>query len=469
MPCTIALDLGSSAVKTGVVDGAGRFSLVASRPSPRLTGRGAARECDARDYLETAEALLAPLSRDHPGAALAVACQRSSCLLWDHRTGRPVTPLISWQDRRAEAWCRARADRHDEWYRRTGLVTSPHYAGPTLAHLLETVPALRAGMDSGRLLFGTLEAFLIWHWTHGEVHRTDPSMAARSQLVALEQTDAEDWRWDPDLLDAFGIPERGLPRIGPSRTDGIDCRYGPLRVSVADQIAALASLPGHPGQAFVNLGTGGFVLRPSIGPPPTGGRGLLSSRLPGLGLGPWILEGTINAIGPLPSSAPIDGMGPDPCPEAYCLPDGAGIGAPHWRSGIGPVYSADSDPACRYRARIEGIVFRVCEILEALAGGTDDGPDGAAAGIGRLVVAGGLTGHEPALAPALAACSGLEVVVLDEPEATLLGAAGLVPGHPRPPARMQAVTRRGWDGLPEKYRRWREWVATTLQAPERAR
>ena len=171
-----ALDLGSTALKGGILNGDGGWRRQASAPAPPLTGGGLIRESDPRAWLGAAARMYKELAREMtPGSALAIASQRSSFLLWEKLSGRPLTPLISWQDRRALDWCAPRIAEHAQ-LPASGLPLSPHYAGPKLAQLLEAHPEWRAGMRSGRILFGTLECWISWQLTGG-VHATDLTMA----------------------------------------------------------------------------------------------------------------------------------------------------------------------------------------------------------------------------------------------------------------------------------------------------
>ncbi len=454
MATALALDLGSTGIKAGSLTDTGELVVLGKRPAPPLTGTGLIREGDPEAYRDAATELLNLAQLTAPTAPIGIASQRSSFLLWEAASGQPVTPMISWQDRRAEAWCAAHARSAERWPKRTGLVLSPHYVGPKLATLLAADPALKRGLVAGELLFGTLETYLIWSWSGGRVHHTDLSMAARTMLVAHGGG-----AWDRGLLKAFGIPRTGLPHIGPSVGLSIAVGTGHVAATLSDQAAAVLSLPE--GAALVNLGTGGFVLLPG-GPrrqPPTG---FLAGPLWGDGMAGNIrpqkmgLEGTINGIGPALEAVrgeAGDGTA-DLYPNHFCLPDASGIGAPHWRADMGTVWTDDLPTDGRYRVMLEGIVFRVWEMVSAMA------PKHRPA---RLMVAGGIA-NEPFVAPALAACSGIAVERLLEPEATLVGAAMMAArpaGPSMKPIATEPVAPLG-DYLPKKYRRWRRWLAGVM-------
>jgi len=450
-PDALALDLGSTRIKAARLGPDGALTPAWERPAPPLHGTGTVREADAEAYVAAATDLIRAAAR--PRIPWGIACQRSSFVLWDAATGRAVTPLVSWQDRRAEAWCRAHAALEPEITRRTGLVLSPHYAGPKLAALLAADPDLRGGLAGGRLRFGTLEAFLLWRLSGGAVHHTDLSMAARTLLLDLDTGD-----WSAELLKTFGVPRAGLPTVGDTAGLAVKLPDGvTVTATVADQAAAtLAALGGDMGHALVNLGTGGFVLHPvarRTDAPPRYLCGPLCRYPSGTR---WAAEGTINGIGPAVGEGSTSIPARDPTPDALCIPDTAGIGAPHWRADLGPVESAAFvalAPADRRRVILEGIVFRVCAIVEDLA---------RTAPVTGLVVTGGLAA-EPFIAPALAACAGLSTYRLREAEATLLGAASLAAGTAPPPPALDPVAPRGVY-LQEKIGRWKAWRDRVLAA-----
>jgi glycerol kinase len=447
----LALDLGSTSVKAARLDADGALRDVAGEPSPPLRGDGSIREADPEAYLLAAERVLARIGRSE--LPLGIAAQRSSFLLWDRESGEPATPLVSWQDRRAAQWCLEHADLAETVVARTGLLLSPHYVGPKIASMTAASPALLRRVDRGELLLGTLDSWLVWKWTKGRVHRTDPTMAARTLLFDLERGD-----WSDELLGAFGVPREILPAVEPTAGRETPLPAGRLAASVADQASGLAAAAGSEEDvAVVSAGTGCFVLRP------TGERVL---RRPGYLAGPalalagqpvrYALEGTINGGGAVADrfgAGPTELPDADPAPKAFCLPDSAGIGAPHWRSSGNFATSAAAQalprPAQR-RVVLEGLIFRAREILEGLFDGTEPK---------RVLLVGGLA-RDPFVGAGLAACLGRPVRVLDQPEGTLLGAAMLAAGIVAGAAdgrRIEPPRSAAW--VASKYARWREWMA----------
>ncbi len=453
----VGLDLGTTRLKATAIDEAGRAGEVLEIPAPTLLGSGVQREADPELLLERSAGLLAMLPPEASGLPLGIATQRSSFLLWERASGLAATPLVSWQDRRADSWCRQRAAWGPRIRRQTGLLLSPHYAGPKLAAMLFANPLLRRGLESGRLLFGTLDTWLAWRWSGGAEHRSDLSMAARTLLC-----DPRGGAWGEELCRLFGVPTGVLPRIRP--TSGFVTETGGgllLSASIADQAAAVLAMVGEdPRAALVSLGTGGFVLRgTSREPRPI--QGYLCGPLMETAHGErrWAIEGTINGIaealercGPGPTVLPDR----DPAPDAFALPDSTGAGAPHWRPLASSLFSEEARAlggADRRRVVVEGIAFRVREILEDLF--AEGAPE-------RVLLSGGLIA-EPALPAALAACLERPVEVADEPEASLMGAARLAAGiDPQVEGTGRVLEPGGPAWLAEKYARWREWLPGAL-------
>ena len=366
-----------------------------------------------------------------------------------------MTPLISWQDRRASDWCARHPHLQALLVQRAGLRLSAHYAGPKLASLLERRPDWRAGLASGELLFGTLDAWLVWVLSGQRAHLTDLSMAARTGMLALDTGD-----WCDQLLRAFGVPRACLPDIVTSSGQALPLDgLGVLNASVADQSAGALALMGDSGSALVNFGTGAFVLRAGV----PGGRripGYLTAALLGNGRQQFALEGTINGGGPALDACadPPTGLPEaDPCIDGFAVPDRAGLGSPHWRPGLGPILSPAADRLdgpSRRRIMLEGLLFRVREILDDL-GAAD----------GRILLSGGLV-RDPALARGLAALLERQVEVLADVEAGLIGAARLAAGlSPRAQVDTRLVLPSAAGAyLADKYPRWRAWLGDALQA-----
>jgi glycerol kinase len=463
-PLAVAIDLGSTMIKAAVLDADGFLAASRALEAPPLAGEGEIREGDAVAYAAAADELLTWLAGRVPRRTpLGIASQRSSFLLWDRDNGKPLAPMISWQDRRAADWCTRQAGLHEEVVRTTGLVLSAHYVGPKLATLVERERRWRDWLQGGQSLFGTLECYLTWRWSERRVHETDVTMAARTAMFDLERGD-----WSDELLARFDVPREVLPRVRPTTGRRVPLANGlVLTAGVADQAAgALALFDPATSCTVVNLGTGAFVLRPL---PDARERlpGYLTAPIlaPADGRTTYAVEGSINGAG-----AAVDrfGHGPtefpeqDPRPEAYCLPDAAGLGAPFWRPEWGFTLSDAARTLDRdglRRVTLEGLLFRIRQVVEDLSPGRS--PD-------RLLLAGGLT-REPAVARGLAALVGRSVHVLDAHEAVLIGAARMATGLSAFASPATSAIDPGGEGayLRSKYPRWREWLQSLISGPRR--
>jgi glycerol kinase len=365
--------------------------------------------------------------------------------------------MISWQDSRAARWCVTHAELEPTVVRSTGLVLSAHYVGPKVATLLESDVEWAGRFREARSRFGTLDSFVMSRWCREDVHETDVTMAARTAMFDLALG-----KWSEALLRRYAIPRDALPLVRPSTGRGLRLDDGlMLRTSIADQAAAALTLFQEGESCSVAiLGTGAFVMRPAAG---------ATERVPGYLCAPvlarpgsepvFVQEGPVNGAG-----AAVDrfGTGPtplprvDPSPQAFCIPDAAGLGAPFWRPEIGLTLSAAAEglaPPDLRRIAVEGVLFRVRQALDGL-GALDSG---------RILVAGGLT-REASVPSGLAALLDRPVHVLDDHEAVLLATARLAADlspFVSPPA---AVVRPGLEGgyLRDKYPRWEAWLERQL-------
>ena len=458
-----ALDLGTTWIKAGILGENGFLEEIVSRPAPPVTGKERVWGSKAAEYRGAAEALLNNLlGKTHETVRLGITGQRSSFLLWEKKTGTPVTPLISWRDRSALVWCGRRRRSEASIRKITGLPLFPQYAGPKLAVLLKKQPKLRRGLERGALLFGPLETYLIWCWSPDRAHQTDLTMAARTVMA-----DPRACTWQEDLLDTFNVPGRALPRIVVTSGRSLPLEKNrELGASIADQASVAQLLLGDDSsKALVNAGSGAFILR-STGPQMKLQKGYLSGPIrggPDCGGNVYALEGAINGAG-----ITVDrfGVGPtelpskDLAPGAFCMPDQAGIGSPYLLPARSLKLSEEvlslADEEKR-RIVLEGIVFRIRQNLEGLFPGSP--PE-------QILLSGGLT-REPFLAPALAACLDRPVSLLKELEGTLLGVARLAADSAQhweaPPTREIGPGPAG-AYLAWKFRRWKAWVSLRLAA-----
>ena len=233
---TIVLDLGTTAIKAAVCTGNLQFETIFSLPAPKISINQGHYVSDAMAYLATVEQLLEKC-RSHCQALpmLGLCYQRSSFLLWNKKNGIPVTPLISWQDNRGESSCKELQTHNTQIRNITGLPLTAYYFAPKVRVLLQQQHGLLQGLLSNNLGIGTLDSFLIWHWTAGRYYLTDASMAARTLLM-----DIHTGQWSNILSDIFKIPLQVLPEICPSNSLNLPLKNKTILVtSLADQSAGL--------------------------------------------------------------------------------------------------------------------------------------------------------------------------------------------------------------------------------------
>jgi glycerol kinase len=324
----------------------------------------------------------------------------------------------------------------------------------------ESDETFAAALLSGRFAFGTLETFLLWRWSAGHRHETDVTVAARTLMLDVESDD-----WSPGLLRRFGVPARLLPAVVPTTGRRLTIESGSeVETTLSDQAAAaLAVFDPARRTALVNFGTGAFVLCPTDRPELRKPGYLLAPVLAGAdGERRYALEGTVNGAGPAVdtfSPGPTELPESDPCAEGFAVPDQAGLGSPYWRPDVGLTLSprASRLPGVdRRRIVLEGVLFRVRQILEALGEGA--GPD-------RIVAAGGLT-RDGAIVEGLAALLGRPVERLPETESGLLGASRLAAGLPPYAASATEPVEPGARGayLSGKFAAWKRWLEDVLSS-----
>src|SRR4029079_235472 len=240
----LAVDQGSSSTRCVAYDrhlrrrGAASRAVAIHRPAPGVV------EHDPDALLGGALEAVSEVVAQGDGdvAAIGIASQTESFVLWDPATGQPATPVVSWQDQRADVWCRALAGRREAAAVRamTGLGLDSSFSAPKLGWLFERDKTLRSRAEAGELLFGDIACWLAWHFSGGAEHVTEPSNACRSLLVNLESLE-----WDEGLLDLFGVPAAVLPEIRPSDgsalfTDGGPAGFAaPIAAMLGDQPTAL--------------------------------------------------------------------------------------------------------------------------------------------------------------------------------------------------------------------------------------
>ena len=431
----LALDQGSSSTRCIAYDA--RLNQVATAVSRVETSRpGPGKvEHDPDALLAGALGAIAEARAACGGdvAGIGVANQTETFVLWERDTGRAVTPLISWQDQRAEELCRALAPEPaaERIGAVTGLALDPTFSAPKLAWLFGRDPALLARAESGELAFGDVACWLAWHLSGGAGHVSEPSNACRTLVL-----DIGAMAWDDDLLDLFGVPAALLPEVRDSDGSGLVTSAemvgfeAPVAAMLGDQQSALYGQGcTAPRMAALTLGTGAFVWLNAGPGRPDPSEGVLATvawqtaregrsyALEAFGANAG------NALGVLRGSGLVDAgwqsRAPDWArPHPVVVPAPAGLGTPHWH-GADRVTVLGASSATTVDDLAEAWVAGVAhQVADALAAQESSG------GIDVLRVGGGLAADR-ALLQAVADLSGRVLEVAADLEATARGIATL--------------------------------------------
>ena len=328
-------------------------------------------------------------------AAIGITNQRETVVVWERETGKPIHKAIVWQDRRTADRCAElkQAGKEEMVTAKTGLLIDPYFSGTKLGWILDNVAGARQAAQAGQLAFGTIDSFLLWRLTKGEVHATDPTNAGRTLLFNIfEQA------WDDDLLDLLGVPASMLPQVEDNSHVFGHCdpeilgRSIPIAGMAGDQQAALFGQGCfHKGMAKSTYGTGCFVLLN------VGEEHVLSKRrmltTPAYRLGgktTYALEGSIFVAGAaikwlrdglkvITHASDTDGLATQVSDShgVYMVPAFVGLGAPHWdpdARGLICGLTLDARDAHLARAALESVAYQTKDLIDAMiadAGGSE--------------------------------------------------------------------------------------------------
>ena len=388
----MALDAGTTSNRCILFDHSGNLCAMAQKEFTQIYPQPGWVEHDPEEIwnvqLEVAQQAMRNLGISAGDiAAIGITNQRETTIVWDKITGEPVYNAIVWQCRRTAAYCDSLREKGltDMIRQKTGLVIDPYFSGTKIRWILENVPGAREKARRGDLLFGTVETWLIWKLTGGQVHVTDYSNASRTMLFNINRLS-----WDEEILRELDIPASMLPEAKPS-----SCVYGhtlaqffggpiPIGGAAGDQQAALFGQTClEPGQAKNTYGTGCFLLMNTGTTPVWSDNGLVTTIAWGLGGQVfYALEGSIFVAGAaiqwlrdelrlIDSAQDSEYMAKKvkDTNGCYVVPAFTGLGAPHWDAYARGAIVGLTRGVNKYhiiRATLDSIAYQTRDVLVAM-------------------------------------------------------------------------------------------------------
>ncbi len=388
----MALDAGTTSNRCILFNRNGEIKSVAQKEFTQYFPHSGWVEHDAQEiwltqYSVASEALAKIGAKAEDIAAIGITNQRETTIVWDKETGEPIHHAIVWQDRRTADYCESLVEKGlaEPYREKTGLVIDPYFSATKIRWLLQNVPGAMRKAEEGKLLFGTVETWLIWKLTGGKVHITDYSNASRTMLYNIV-----DLKWDEDILKELEIPVSMLPEVRPSSSvygaTSADLFGGeiPIAGAAGDQQAALfGQTCFKPGQAKNTYGTGCFLLMNTGTKPVFSGQGLITTIAWGLNdKVEYALEGSVFVAGSavqwlrdqlrfFDSAMDSEYFAKKVKDTAGCyvVPAFTGLGAPYWDPYARGAIVGLSRGVNKYhiiRATLESLAYQTYDILTAM-------------------------------------------------------------------------------------------------------
>ncbi len=388
----LSLDQGTSSSRAIVFDRSGSIRAVAQKEFPQIFPHSGWVEHDPHQIWASQASVIAEAisSIDINGTnieAIGITNQRETTIVWDRDTEEPVYNAIVWQDRRTSEYCnKVIEEGMEETIRqKTGLIVDAYFSATKIKWILDNVPGARKRAEEGKLMFGTVDTWLVWRLTRGEVHVTDVSNASRTMLFNINTLE-----WDQELLDYFTIPRSMMPEVKSSSevyghtTSTLFAHKVPIAGIAGDQQAALfGQMCVEPGSVKNTYGTGCFLLMNSGTKPILSKNRLLSTIAWKIGdTVNYALEGSIfvggsvvqwlrDNLGCISCSSDVEKLA-ESVPDTdgvYFVPALTGLGAPYWdpeARGMITGISRGTTTAHIARAALEGIAFQTYDIVKAM-------------------------------------------------------------------------------------------------------
>ena len=387
----IAFDQGTTSTRTIIFDSKGGIKGIAQKELTQHYPNSGWVEHDPIKIFEDQKSTFETVLKDtgiQPKdiAAIGITNQRETTVVWDKDTGVPIYNAIVWLDNRTKDICEQLKDDGLEPYVRaqTGLVIDAYFSGTKLKWILDHVEGARKKAEDGKLLFGTIDSWLIYKFTNGKHHYTDHTNASRTLLYNIK-----DLKWDDTLLKALNIPKSMLPEVKPSSSNFGAVTYNgteiPIHGVAGDQQAALFGQGGsQPGIAKNTYGTGCFILLNNGNDFVASKNGLITTLACSFPEKPidYALEGSIfiggasiqwlrdklNIIKQASETEQICNSIP-PLKDLYVVPAFAGLGAPYWDANAkGAIYGITLDIGKNeiIKATVEALAYQTKDVIKAM-------------------------------------------------------------------------------------------------------
>ena len=434
MPTLIAIDQGTTSTRTVAFDADLNIIHSKQKEYPLIYPNDGWVEIEPEELMNSVYSTIDPvLDACSDVSALGITNQRETTLVWDSDSGKPIYNAIVWQDRRTAEQCmQLKKDGYEETIKNaTGLLLDPYFSATKISWILNNVNGARQKADAGKLRFGTVDTYLLWQLTDGNVYKTDVTNASRTNLYNIHTKE-----WDSELLKIFNIPKSMLPEVFPSESHygSFDRGNKTIKITgiIGDQQGALVGQRCfQPGQMKATFGTGCFLMVNSGSEYLQSTSGLLNTLGYGLsGSVPYALEGSIFSAGTIiqwlrdnleffsdsaESINLLDERGESN--GVLFIPGFTGIGAPHWNAEIRASFygiTRDTTKTDMVTAAFKSLIYQVMDIKEALS---IDGIE-----IKNLSIDGGMAANS-SFCQLLSDFLGQEVQVPPSLESTAIGAA----------------------------------------------
>jgi len=434
MPTLIAIDQGTTSTRTVAFDADLNIIHSMQKEYPLIYPNDGWVEIEPEELMNSVYSTIDPvLDACSDVSALGITNQRETTLVWDSDSGQPIYNAIVWQDRRTAEQCmQLKKDGYEETIKNaTGLLLDPYFSATKISWILNNVDGAKQKADAGKLRFGTVDTYLLWQLTDGNVYKTDVTNASRTNLYNIHTKE-----WDSELLKIFNIPKSMLPEVFPSESHygSFDRGNKTIKITgiIGDQQGALVGQRCfQPGQMKATFGTGCFIMVNSGSEYLQSTSGLLNTLGYGLaGSVPYALEGSIFSAGTIiqwlrdnleffsdsaESINLLDERGESN--GVLFIPGFTGIGAPHWNAEIRASFygiTRDTTKTDMVTAAFKSLIYQVMDIKEALS---IDGIE-----IKNLSIDGGMAANS-SFCQLLSDFLGQEVQVPPSLESTAIGAA----------------------------------------------